>query len=99
MQADFPEDLIKYRETPVFNEHTVPLALQKSHHTKEGVWVKLIVWDGSVDYAIENDEGSVVTVNAGDSIVIEPQVPHHLEITGKVSLYLEFYRRQDIGAL
>ncbi len=96
MRADFSDNLIKYKETPVFNEHNVPTTLLKSHNTKRGIWVKLIVWDGAVDLAFEIGEREIVTVNAGDNVIIEPQVPHHLKITGKVNLYLEFYRAKEM---
>lgn len=87
-----PEGLVRYSTSPVFTEETVPQSLQKDHRTKAGVWAKAVVSEGSIDYILEDSPDEVLTVEAGNFALIEPEVPHRVRVTGKVTLQLEFYR-------
>ena len=90
-----PEGVTKYYETPKFDQDTLPLALQKEHKTKPGCWAKAIITDGSIDYVLEERPDEILTVNAGQFVIIEPEVPHHVEVTGPVLFHLEFYKLQS----
>ena len=87
------EGLVQYGESPIFNEATVPEKLQGNHKTKAGVWARAVVLEGSIDYILEDSPGEVLTVNAGNFALIEPEVPHHVRVTGPVTFQLKFYRR------
>ena len=93
MSKKLPDGLVRYSESPIFDQSTVPQALQKNHKTKAGVWAKAVVMNGSLNYVLEGDPETRLTVHAGDYALIEPQVPHHVQVTGEVSFRLEFYRR------
>ena len=90
--TDFPEGLTKYSESPLFTAESVPNKLLKAHATKDGVWGKLQVLEGSLHYIVPGPPASRSLIEAGDHGVIEPTVPHHLEIFGPVSFKVEFYR-------
>ena len=88
----FPEGLTKYSETPLFTAESVPDTLLKAHATKDGVWGKLQVLEGSLHYIVLGPPDSRSLVAAGEQGVIEPTVPHHLELAGPVAFKVAFYR-------
>ena len=90
--TDFPEGLIKYSESPLFTAESVPDKLLNAHATKDGVWGKLQVLEGSLHYIVLGPPASRSLIAAGQHGVIEPTVPHHLELAGPVSFKVEFYR-------
>lgn len=87
-----PESVIAYKRTPEFDENSVPNGLLKSHQTKDGVWGKIVVLDGRLQYTILEPEQEVVLLDADNHGVVEPTVLHEVKPVGKVKFYVEFYR-------
>ncbi len=87
-----PEGVAPYKKTPEFTEATVPAGLLKDHQTKEGVWGKIVILEGDLEYTIIEPELEVVTLNEGKYGVVEPIILHHVTPIGKVRFYVEFYR-------
>lgn len=92
MIKDLPEGLTKYYESPIFDEETLPHALQKGHKTKAGCWAKAIITEGAIGYVLKERPEEILTLSAGEFVIIEPEVPHHVEVTGPVKFQLEFYK-------
>ena len=88
----FPKGLTQYSETPLFTAESVPDKLLKAHATKDGVWGKLQVLEGGLHYVLPGPPASRSFIGAGDHGVIEPTVPHHLELAGPVAFKVVFYR-------
>ncbi|MEM1300122.1 MAG: DUF1971 domain-containing protein [Pseudomonadota bacterium] len=89
--ARLPEGATKYAASPMFDETTAPQALQSEHQTKDGTWALLVVHAGAIDYVVPSRE-SIEPVKAGEAMVIEPQLVHHIRLTGPVTFVVEFYR-------
>jgi len=87
-----PDDVIKYAESPVFTEATVPQKLLRIHDTKPGVWGRLVVLEGQVDYIILGPPTTQQRLDETIEGIIEPAVPHHLELVGAVSFKIEFLK-------
>lgn len=86
-----------YKSTPVFDEVSLPAALQAAHSTKAGAWGVLELLAGSIDYVLE-DSGHTRRMNAGDRQVIEPQQLHHVVLSGPMQMQVHFYReRPDVS--
>lgn len=87
-----PPDVVAYRKTPVFTQETVPAALRNRHRTKAGSWGKIWVTSGQLGYRILTDppETHILTPNLPG--IIEPEVPHCVEVLTPASFYVEFYR-------
>lgn len=81
-----------YRSTPVFNEATIPGPLLKCHQLRPGTWVKLSVIEGSLIY--HRDTQPAINAGADATIIIPPDVAHHLQIVGPVKCQLHFYDHQ-----
>jgi tellurite resistance-related uncharacterized protein len=88
-----PDNVVPYKRTPEFNEDNIPNGLLNSHQTKDGVWAKIVVLEGRLQYSIDGagNEGSILDKNVHG--VVEPTVIHQVKPLGKVKFYVEFYRQ------
>jgi len=93
MLTNLPEGLIKYSESPKFDQDTLPEALQKEHKTKPNVWAKAVISEGAINYVLENKPEDILTFSAGEFVIIEPEEAHHVEVIGPVKFHLEFYKK------
>jgi tellurite resistance-related uncharacterized protein len=87
------EKITPYRTTAIFDEHTLPAALQGEHSLKAGAWGIIRVLEGSLRYLIieSNTESILVPGKPG---LVQPQQLHRVEPLGPVRLQIEFYDRQ-----
>ncbi|MEP3246411.1 MAG: DUF1971 domain-containing protein [Sneathiella sp.] len=92
MFSALPDGAKRYSTSPIFNQETVPQALLKDHQTKAGVWGRLVVLDGSLDFIIPDRHPLAHPVIAPDFAVIEPEIIHHVSLKGPVRFQVEFYR-------
>ncbi len=87
-----PSTARPYKQTPVFDETTVPVGLLNSHSTKEGVWAKVIVIEGELTYRILDPIVEEVILTPECFGVVEPTVKHEIVPTQRVRFYVEFFR-------
>ena len=87
-----PSGLDLARTTAVFSNDTVPAGLLAAHKVATGVWGRLVVRSGSVGFRFEDRPEELLLASAGESIVIPPERPHHVEIDGPTEFVVEFYR-------
>lgn len=94
-----PTGLEFVRSTPVFDERSVPAGLLGAHRVGEGVWGRLVVSSGQLDFVFEDaalaelrNESARHTIRAGDVQIIPPGELHHVEIDGPVEFVVEFHR-------
>lgn len=89
-------DLICYKQMPVWSADTVPPAFLARHNTQEGTWGKLRVLSGRLKF-YELDEAdnvlSAVEITPESGVhTIEPQQWHKIEPLGDdLSVQLEFH--------
>lgn len=81
-----------YRKTPTFDEATVPAGLLKAHQTRAGVWGRIVVLEGTLTYRILEPVTEEHTLTPELSGIVEPQVHHEVQATGKVRFFVEFHR-------
>ncbi len=80
-----------------FTENTVPAALQQKHTLAPGRWGVLHVFEGSVRF-VNLETGDERDVSAPELIIIHPQVPHKLHLTGPLRCRVDFFRALDDNA-
>lgn len=86
-----PPGLVEARRTPLFDHGSLPDPLARSHRTT--VWATLHVQAGSVRYTdLEGEAPRDVRVEAGDSVVIEPGVAHHVDPSTDATFFIQFHR-------
>ena len=86
-----PTNVVPYKRTSEFTEETVPTALLRDHNTKDGIWAKIVVLEGSLLYRILEpavEENYLGPERAG---VVEPTVMHEVVPQLGVRFYVEFY--------
>lgn len=86
-----PPDVNLVRTTPEFTAASVPTGLLAAHHVADGVWGRLRVRAGRVDYVVE-ETGQSRTIGSGESQVIEPGVRHRVQPHADARFALEFHR-------
>ena len=77
------ENLICYKQMPVWTKDTLPQMFQEKHNTKVGTWAKLTLLKGSLKFYELTEEGEVTSESLFDAEhqppFVEPQVWHRVE--------------------
>ena len=84
--ATLPAGVTAYSRTPDFTPENLPDKIRAAHATKAGTWGLLHVLEGQLLYRLEPPHHGERHLNAGDTVVIEPTIRHH------VAFFVEFYR-------
>lgn len=92
MLSTLPDGIVQYSASPVFDENSVPDALLKNHKVKEGVWGRIVVFEGDIHYIVAGQEDEILSVTPSNFAIIEPDILHHVSLTGPVKFQVEFYR-------
>jgi tellurite resistance-related uncharacterized protein len=87
-----PPNVFPYKRTPDFTESTVPAGLLRSHDTKDGVWGKIVVLEGTLLYLILEPQVEEILLTANRFGVVEPTVKHEVVPSPGVRFYVEFHR-------
>lgn len=95
LASQLPPGLVRYGESPVFTPDNLPEKLKNAHTTKAGTWGLLRVDTGIVQFSLDVAPFSQAVVTAGNTIVIEPEVPHHVEFHLPGRFQIEFWRRES----
>jgi tellurite methyltransferase len=91
-RMEIPQGYEPYRQSPEFDEKTVPEALLHRHSTKPGIWARIHVLHGSLDYYLHAPFNTVHRLTPHSPGVVLPGVEHHIEVKHAVSFFLEFFR-------
>ena len=87
--------LAPYKQTPVFDETSIPAGLLRRHTTKAGVWARIHVLEGELVFRILEPAPSEVRLSPTQGGEVGPQVPHEVAVCGPVRFYVEFLRPID----
>ena len=87
-----PEHVQSYKQTKRFNQSNVPKGLLQNHNTAEGVWGKIVIVSGRLNYTIHSPQEETIQLSPEQPGVVEPEIPHHVSVVGDVEFYVEFYR-------
>ena len=91
--GSLPEGVVIVRTTDELDSGSVPPGLLRAHHLAAAVHGCLRVRAGTVRFVWEgNATSEVVELEAGDSLVIPPQVLHHVEPSPDARFVIEFHR-------
>lgn len=90
------ENLICYKQMPVWTKDTLPQMFQEKHNTKVGTWAKLTLLKGSLKFYELTEEGEVISESLFDAEhqppFVEPQVWHRVEVASDdLECQLAFY--------
>ncbi|WP_283418345.1 DUF1971 domain-containing protein [Sphingopyxis sp. Geo48] len=87
---DLPVQARPYRTIGPFDADSIPAGLWLQHELKAGVWGLLSVEEGNIRFCWDDQRGGERLLSAGETILIPPAAPHHLEREGPVIIALTF---------
>lgn len=90
--GELPDGLTLQRTTDEFEPGKVPAGLLRAHRVATGVWGRLRVTAGTLVFVWEDDPDQPLHLEAGDAVVIPPDVPHHVEPGRDARFLVEFHR-------
>jgi tellurite methyltransferase len=86
-----PVEVEEYKRTPTFTAETVPSGLLSDHRTRAGVWARIVVSSGELEYSF-GEPRRVFVLSAKRVGIVIPEVPHQVSLRGPVSFHVEFLR-------
>lgn len=87
-----PGNVQKYAETPIFKETSVPEKLLGLHDTKPGVWGRIVVLLGQLDYIIPGPPEQRHRLSPKQPGIIRPTELHRVAPVGAVRFKVEFLK-------
>jgi len=93
--TNLPAGLTAYKQTPIFDQNSLPAGLRREHRTKAGVWALIHVVEGRLRYRILDPFGEVI-LTAGTPGVVRPEQPHEVEPLGPMRMYVEFFSARRV---
>ena len=90
------QELICYKELPVWTAQTIPQGFKNQHNTKAGTWAKLKIYQGELSFAFLDEAGVVQSEHIFSAEqqppFIEPQAWHKIVSTSNdIECQLQFY--------
>jgi len=94
---ELPDGLRLERTTAEWNQDTIPAGIRRTHRVASGVWGRLRVLDGAVNFVFDDQFPGACDqpVSAGSHQLIPPDRPHHLVVGEPVRLVVDFLVRAD----
>ncbi len=92
-RRELPDGWAPHRRTDTFSETTVPKGLLSRHTTKAGVWARIHVLRGRLEYRIHEPFDTVEVIEAGERGTVLPEVEHEVAPVGPTEFFVEFWRR------
>jgi tellurite resistance-related uncharacterized protein len=93
-RREIPAGYAPHRRTDRFTRESVPEALLRRHTTKRGVWARIHVVRGRVEYHLHAPFDTREVLEAGAVGTVVPEVEHHVAPVGDAEFFVEFWRRQ-----
>lgn len=90
--AKLPHNAEAYGRSPDFTFDNLPDKLRSAHSTKAGTWGLLHVLEGKIRFELEPPKTGTREAVPSETIVIEPEVLHHVELLEPGRFFIEFYR-------
>ncbi len=69
----------------------MPKGLLRRHLTKQGTWASIVILEGRLRYRILEPVVAEFELSPERPGVVEPAVPHEVELIGPVRFYVEFF--------
>ena len=91
MKSEIPESAKPYNKTDIFTHKNTPGMMMNNHKTRMGVWAKIVVEQGKVQYEIA-DTGESVTLTPDNPGIVEPLAVHRIKPEKGAKFYLQYYR-------
>lgn len=92
---EIPKNFYRYKQTDVWTNETIPELILHRHNTKAGVYGKIMVMEGALEYTVFRDvRGEIdftAVIEAGSFGIAAPGQWHQVAPIGQVKMMVEFY--------
>jgi tellurite resistance-related uncharacterized protein len=95
---ELPAGVEQYKVVGPFTETTIPPGLLRRHTLKAGVWGRIVILDGELDYVIEREPEVSFTLKPGEDGIVMPEEPHRVEPSGPVRFQVAFLSRAPVSS-
>ncbi|EFX92564.1 tellurite resistance protein TehB [Actinobacillus ureae] len=90
------QNLICYKQMPVWTKDSLPQMFQEKHNTKQGTWAKLTIFKGELKFYELTEQGeevnSLIFTPENQPPFVEPQIWHKVEaLSDDLECQLAFY--------
>ena len=89
-RAELPLGLRPLWSTPVWDEHSVPHGLLRSHTVYPRTWARIVVRDGELRFTASTKPRIDVVLGASDVQAIPPDMEHEMHPVGPVHFSVQF---------
>lgn len=96
-RMEWPADVRPYRSRE-FVDATLPAGLVRDHATARGVWARIHVLLGVLDYHVGEPLNRTLRLAAGSVGIVVPEVRHRIEPIGRVKVRIEFARSARLSS-
>ena len=90
---ELPGGVGEYKRTGTFTEETIPEGLLRDHRTKPGVWAKIVIETGQLEYTLDSPRRTFALTPDAPGVA-PPMEPHHVKAPGPVRFHVEFLRSE-----
>lgn len=94
--GELPAGLELTRTTREFDTATMPDGLLRAHRIGVGSWGRLRMLAGALRFVWEETDRGFVDLAEGDTLIIAPQMFHHVEPETDARFVIEFHRRPEV---
>jgi tellurite resistance-related uncharacterized protein len=91
-RGELPARTAAYRTIGPFDAQTLPAGLRAEHRLKEGTWGLLELTEGTLRFLWDDEQGGADDLAAPATLIVPPQVLHHVESEGPFALTIAFHR-------
>eukprot|EP00808_Paulinella_micropora_P018396 g32540.t1 len=87
-----PYGVVNYKTTSSFTYNTVPTGLLADHNTGKGIWGRIVVEKGKLQYTLQ-ESGKSYVLQPGLSGIAQPQEKHAVKLLDEtIVFHVEFFR-------
>jgi tellurite methyltransferase len=90
-RAELPDGLRLVRTSPLWDEHTMPVGLRRSHRIAAGTWGRVVVHDGHLQFTAQTDPEIQVVLGSSMTQAIPPEVEHKVQPLIQVRFSIDFF--------
>lgn len=87
-----PPGAVLYKTVGPFDADSLPDGLKRAHRLKAGAWGLLTLQKGEIAFVWDDADGGEILLSAPATIVVPPEIPHHLRLAGPFRLSIGFHR-------
>ncbi len=90
--TQIPNEAKAYKTIGPWKSNKIPKMLLKRHNTKKGVWAKLEVLSGSVEYFLCDTDEKPIILTPSNFGVSKPQIWHYINPSDDAEIQITFYK-------